>query len=243
MYKKIMKTIVMVGLVVLTFGSLPALAEDESPVSASADMAFLSQYVWRGMAFSDENIIVQPSVSVGYGGFGVNLWGSLDTDYADEDAVFYETDLTLSYDWSYDMISMGAGYIYYGTRDGDTQELYFTVGIDTILAPSITVYRDIDATDGWYINLGIGHSIPLTDDMSLDLAAGFGYTDIDSGSDLTDGSVSASVSIPVNEYVSITPSVSYTFGLTSDGKDYLEAGSVDGESDHFFGGITCSIAF
>lgn len=244
MYKKIMKTIVMVGLVALTLGSLPALAEDESPVSASGDMAALSQYVWRGYAFSDDSIVFQPSATITYGGFGFNLWGNLDTDYGD-DADFNETDMTLSYDWSYDTVSMGLGYIYYGLEGEDSQELYYTIGFDTILVPSLTIYRDIDAFEGWYISLGIGHSIAVTDDVALDLSGSIGYYDLDDVdySELHDASISASMTFAVNDYVSLTPALTYTFGLSSEAKDDIEAVSADGESDHFFGGITCSISF
>ena len=243
MFKKMIKTLVMVGLVALTFGLVPASAE-ESPVSGSADIGLFSQYVWRGYAFSDDSIIIQPSATISYGGFGVNLWGNLDTDYGD-DADFNETDMTLSYDWSYDTVSMGVGYIFYGLEGEDSQELYFTVGFDTILAPSITIYRDIDAFDGWYISLGVGHSIPLTDEVALDLSASLGYYDLDDVdySELHDGSISASITYAVNDYISITPSLAYTFGLSGDAKDDLEAVSADGESDHFIGGVTCSIAF
>ena len=244
MYKRILKTIVMAGLVALSFGSLPVLAEDESPVSASADVAFLSQYVWRGYAFSDDSIVIQPSATVSYKGFSMNLWGNLDTDYGD-DADFNETDLTFSYDWSYDTVSMGVGYIFYGLEGEDSMEVYYTIGFDTILAPSITIYRDIDAFEGWYISLGIGHSIALTDEVSLDLSGSVGYYDLDDVdySELHDGTIGASITFPVNDYISITPALTYTFGLSSAAKDDIEVVSADGESDHFYGGVTCSISF
>ena len=244
MYKKMIKTLVMVGLVALTFCSVPALAEDESPVSASADMAFLSQYVWRGFALSDSSIVVQPSATVSYKGFSVNLWGNFDTDYyATDEKDFNETDMTLSYDWSIDTVSMGVGYIYYALEGTDTQEFYFSVGLDTFLAPSLTIYRDFDEFEGWYVNLCIEHSIALSDDLALDLSASIGYVDADDYSEFHDGNISASMTFPVNDYISITPAVTYIFGLTSDSKDALEYGSADGESDHLIGGVTCSVAF
>lgn len=243
MYKKMMKALVIVGLVALTFGSVPAMAED-SPVSASGDMSILSQYVWRGYAFSDSSIVLQPSATVAYGGFGFNLWGNLDTDYGDN-ADFNEIDMTLSYDWSFDTVSMGVGYIYYGLENEDSAELYYTIGFDTILAPSITIYRDIDEFKGWYLSVGIGHSIALTDDVALDLSAAIGYYDLDDVdySELHDGTIGASVTFSVNDYISITPALTYTFGLSSGAKDDIEAISADGDSDHIFGGVTVSIAF
>ena len=107
MYKKLLKTLVMVGLVALTFGSLPASAEDDS-LSISADVGVFSQYIWRGYALSNESIVIQPSVTVGYEGFSLNVWGNYDTDYFDTGTDYNETDITLSYDWTYDIISFGA---------------------------------------------------------------------------------------------------------------------------------------
>jgi hypothetical protein len=240
MYKKMIKTLVMAGLAALTLGSVPALAEEDS-LSVSADVGVFSQYVWRGYALSDDSLIVQPSLTFAYGGFGLNFWGNYDSDYYGTGSDYNETDVTLSYDWSYDSVSMGLGYIYYDVDGGDTSEIYYTIGFDTVLAPSITVYRDIDAFEGWYVNLGIGHSIPVADDLALDLSAAIGYADYDGYSELHDGIVSASMTFPVTDSFSITPSLAYTFGLSSDAKDELE--DADGDSGHFVAGITGSYSF
>lgn len=243
MKKEVMKIIVMVGLVALTFGSAPAWADDESPVSASGDIAVFSEYIWRGYKLSEDTVLIQPSVSVAYGGLGFNLWGNLDMDeYGTNDSNFNETDMTLSYDWSFDTVSMGVGYIYYGIEGEDTQEAYFSIALDTVLAPSLTIYRDFDTFPGFYYSLGIGHSIPLGD-MSLDLSAAVGYYDVDyyDYSEFHDGSISASITIPVNDYISFTPVIAYSFALT----DESEADMADmfNDSDHIYGGITFSIAF
>jgi len=42
--------------------------------------AVMSQYVWRGYELSRNSIVIQPSMTVGYKGFSVNLWGNLDTN-------------------------------------------------------------------------------------------------------------------------------------------------------------------
>lgn len=247
MKKGLMKIIVLLGLTAVTFGSVPAFAEDESPVSASGDVTVASEYIWRGYKFSDDTVVIQPSLTVAYGGFAFNLWGNLDMDYYDpelneHDTSFNETDMTLSYDWSFDTVSMGVGYIYYALEGEDSQEAYLSIALDTILAPSLTIYRDFDTFPGFYYSLGIGHSIPIGD-MSLDLSAAIGYYDVDycDYSEFHDGSLSASMTFSINDYISFTPMVAYSFALTDDS----EADMMDewGDSDHFFGGITFSIAF
>ena len=49
------------------------------------------------------------------------------------------------------MLSAEAGYIYYALEgtDADTQEVFLTLGLDTFLSPSLTVYKDIDAYPSW----------------------------------------------------------------------------------------------
>jgi len=88
--------IILVGFFMLIFGSANVWAEEESP-TASADVAILSKYIWRGQELSHDSIVVQPSMTVSYMGFSGNLWGNLDTDQykSDEDHNWNETDLTL----------------------------------------------------------------------------------------------------------------------------------------------------
>ena len=77
MKKGIMITIVFIGLLTIALGAAPLWAEEEVP-TASADIAILSDYIWRGYAFSNDSIVIQPSATVCYKGFGFNLWGNLE---------------------------------------------------------------------------------------------------------------------------------------------------------------------
>lgn len=242
MYKKLFKTLVMVGFVVLTLGSLPSFADDD-PLSISADVGVFSQYVWRGYALSDESIVIQPSVTLAYNGLGLNVWGNFDTDYFDTGTDYNETDFTLSYDWSYEIIKMGVGYIYYDLENEDTREIYFTANIEGYLNPSITFYRDIDAAKGMYVNVGISHSYAVTSMYNLDLSASIGYYDLkdDSYSELHDGNITASMTLPINDNLSMTPSLSYIIGVSPKSKALIE--DYKGNSDHFVGGFTCTYSF
>jgi len=74
-----------------------------------------SAYVWRGMTFND-GLVVQPSVNVVSGGFGLNVWGNLDVDDYDDtlkSGEFSEVDLTLSYTHQAGPVAITAGYIEY----------------------------------------------------------------------------------------------------------------------------------
>ena len=243
---------------------VPAAAAEEEGPTASAEAAILSKYVWRGFELSDDSIVIQPSATVSYRGFGFNLWGNLDTDFAGssgaDDAELNETDWTLSYDTAVGPVSLGVGYIYYAL-DGirDSQEFYVSAGLDTLLAPTLTVYREVSHYPGWYVNLGISHSFGLPRDMSLDVAGSVAYYHYDDDSfkevddDLNptndtysnfhDGLVSVGLTIPINEYFAVTPGVSYSFPLTDEADNFITASSFSDDSDFFYGGVTISFAF
>ncbi len=134
-----------------------------------------------------------------------------------------------------EQVGYGVGYIYYGLEGlQDEQEVYVKVSYDTLLSPTLTIYRDFAHTLGWYVLAGVSHSVPITEKINLDLGATASYISYDSGevtvpnttdtySGFHDGMVSASVTVPVVEYISVTPSISYSFPLSSDAKDVLKA--------------------
>ena len=222
---RFMKRIVTLLTLTMSLWSLCAIgvyaAETEKP-TASADISVLSKHIWRGYELSDDSIVVQPSVTVGYKGFSMNLWANLDTAYddmdplTDDDADWTETDFTFSYDKSFGLFSVGGGFIYYALTGADTKELYLRVGFDVPLSPSITVYKDIAEYNGYYVNMGVSHSFALPRDMSLDLSGGIGYyysTDdefVEFNDQLAattnkyrsihDGVLSASLVIPLDKY-------------------------------------------
>jgi hypothetical protein len=239
-------------------------AEEEERPSASAEVAVLTKYVWRGFELSNDSIVVQPSATVSYKGFGFNLWGNLDTDFdgpsGADDSQLNETDWTLSYDTAVGPVNLGVGYIYYAL-DGadDSQEFYVSLGLDMLLTPTLTVYREVSHYPGWYLNLGISHSFELPRGMTLDLAGSVGYYHYDDDafkevddnlnptsdtySNLHEGLVSVALTIPINDYFSVSPGVSYSFPLTDDADNFITASSFSNDSDFVFGGVTVSFAF
>ncbi len=230
---------------IMAAGIPAAMAEEEVP-SADASVAFLSQYIWRGFEQSKDSLVIQPSLSVGYKGFGANLWASLDTNYYPTDSVsWYETDFTLSYDGAYEKLGYGVGWIYYSVLGSDTQEWYGTLSYDILLAPSFTIYYDTDAFAGaWYANLSFGHSFTIAENYSLDLGLAFGYLDDNDGyAEFHDGNLSASMSFPVGEYLAITPEIYWSFPLTSEAGDYIKNEDLSNDDNFVYGGVSLSFAF
>lgn len=237
---------------------------DEDRPTLSADAAFMSQYVWRGYGYSKDSLVIQPSVTAGYKGFSMLIWGNLDTDYAFEpykgEAKWNETDLAIYYGHSFGMVGLEAGFVYYALEGmDDSKEFFLSVGLDAILAPTLTVYREISKYQGWYIALGLGHSFELPYDMLLNLAGTFGYyysnndNMMEYNSDLMptenrfsglhDGLLSVGLTIPFWKYFTVTPSMSYAFPLSHQADNELQALSLDGKANHLFGGVTLSMAF
>lgn len=252
------------GLVCLAATAGQVKAEEEKP-TADLTVSALSQYIWRGQELSQDSVVIQPSMTVEYKGFGFNLWGNLDTDYYDSEAdtnAWNETDMTLTYSRSFGQVGATAGYIYYGL-DGldDSQEVFLSLGLDCFLSPTVTVYREFSHYPSWYITAGISHSFALSRDMSLDLGFqasylisddvdAYGEVDADGNvtgkfSDFHDGTISAALNIPVAEYVTFTPQVYWTFAVSDDASDEMEmVRSIDGnDHDFVYGGVSVSFAF
>lgn len=247
-------------------------AEEEKPTASLAVMA-MSKYVWRGFELSKDSIVLQPSMTVAYKGFSANVWGNEDTDVFVASAEgadtnnWTETDLTLAYDWTVGPVGLTAGYIYYSLIGLDSQEVFGRATLHTLLTPTLTVYRDYDHFTGWYATLGVSHSLPLTKEIGLTLGAQAGYLAAEDASSYPeyngvgtatteaysgfhDGVLSASVAMPVAEYITVTPMVMYSFPLTGDAGDLIESWSQDvlngnstGNDDFIYGGVTVSMAF
>ena len=239
----------------------PAAAEASKP-TAAVDMGVFSQYIWRGFEQSYNSVVIQPSVTLGYEGFSFNVWGNMDTDLHTRgsdtsESKYTETDFTLSYAKTLGMFKLSGGYIYYALTLAtyDSQEVFASVGLDTILSPTLTVYREIAHSPAWYFNLGISHSQPIYEKITLDLAAsaGYYYSDTDNMVEVNDpeskyrefnnGLVSAGLTIPFGEYFSVKPMIAYSFPLSGNANDYITSVSISNNSSFFYGGVTLSMAF
>jgi hypothetical protein len=208
-------------------------------VTGSVSFAGLNKYIFRGAEISARSVVLEPSVTINYKGFSLNVWGNIDTDqHATQVFVpgkdgsgeghksFNETDLTLSYTYNIDKLALTGGYIYYGTEYAQqTQELYVSTTYDMIAHPTISIYRDIDANPGWYVNLSVSQSLPVAKmpngDMTVDLGASFGYYNISSltpanktYSALHDGMVKVGLTVPVAKNVVVQPITQYWFPLS-----------------------------
>ena len=287
---KIKTIIFLLTLVLTTLPMLSWAAEESKPaeqvpaedkVNGEVAASVLSAYIWRGQELTRHSIVIQPSMTVGYKGFNANVWGNLDTDpYSAADGEyasnFTETDVTLSYTNKFGIISAGVGYIYYSlsaaTPGGpdlmDSQEVFVTLGLDTILAPTLTVYKEIDHYHQWYATLGVSHTFALHEMIGLKLAAQASYLksedettypEFDSNSVATtdkfnnfhDATVTISLPVTATKNVTITPLLTYVFPLSNDARYEMRARGLQGtlnpadkdSSSFLYGGVNLSFAF
>jgi hypothetical protein len=254
--------------------------QEEDKVTGEIDLSALSAYIWRGQELSRDSVVVQPAVTVSYKGFSLNVWGNLDTKpYSAADnkyaANYTETDYTISYSRKFGILQVIPGYIYYGlgapyaggTAPLDSQELFLTLGLDTILSPTLTAYKEIDHYHQWYFLLGVSHVFEFNKIISLKLAASASYllsTDettyakydsnslptTDKYNNFHDGTASVSLPIVVYKTLSLTPIISYVFPLCDDARYEMKARGLQGaanpsdrDSSYLYGGVILSYTF
>lgn len=290
--KKNIKRIMVMALLALVLTSMPMAVraaeepkpaekkQEEAKVTGEVAASVLSAYIWRGQELTRHSVVIQPSATVNYRGFTANVWGNLDTrayGAAGEKhgSNFTETDVTLSYARKFGIVQAGAGYIYYGLAAAapggpdllDSQEIFVSLGLDTILAPTLTVYKEIDHYHQWYATLGISHTFALHEKIGLKLAGSVSYlksedeatyAKYDSNSLATtdkfnnfhDGVVSLSLPVAVTGNLTITPTASCVFPLSDDAKYEMRARGLKGtanpsdrDSYYLYGGVTLSLTF
>jgi len=255
--------------------------QEEDKVTGEVAASVLSAYIWRGQELTRHSVVIQPSITASYKGFTANVWGNLDTrPYGAADqkysSNFTETDVTLSYSRKFGIVQAGAGYIYYGLAAAapggadmlDAQELFVTLGLDTILSPTLTVYKEIDHYRQWYATLGVSHTFALHEKIGLKLSALASYllsTDettyakynsdslptTDKYNNFHDGTVAVSLPIAVYKTLSVIPTISYVFPLCDDARYEMRARGLQGaaipsdkESSSFlYGGVILSYTF
>jgi hypothetical protein len=255
-------------------------APEEDKVTGEAAVSFLSAYIWRGQELTRHSIVVQPSATLAYKGVSLNVWGNIDTrPYAAGDekygANYTETDITLSYSRKVGPVTVGAGYIYYGLAAAyaggpdylDSQELFVTVSVDTLLSPTLTVFKEIDHYHQWYATLGISHTFALHEKVGLKLAGQISYlksedettypkydanslATADKFNNFHEAMLTVSLPVAVTKNLTVTPLLTYVFPLSEDARYEMRGRGLKGTADpsdrdstYLYGGVTLSFAF
>ena len=240
-----MKKGLLVGLMAVLF-MCGINGQDSYGADASLGMTANSAYVWRGITFND-GFVLQPSLDVAKGGFGVNVWGNMDIDDYDDtldNGQFSEIDLTLSYGFTLNMVEMSVGYIEYLYPNAElpaAREVYLTCGISPVKGLSLgaAVYYEIDEIEDFYAALSASYGLSLADNLGVEAGVSVGYIgeDYSAGgeSGLNDITTYVSATYTVMENLDVTAAVYYV--------DTLDEDVLPEPDTNTFGGLTASYAF
>jgi len=158
-------------------GSLPVLA-----VNGKVGLEARSAYVWRGITRT-EGVVLDPVVDVKMGGFTFGFWGNVNLEEyneIDDQGLFTESDITLSYDIDIDTAIIGLGYIEYLYTMGreDTREVFASmrgpVFSDNLFA-GIKIFYDFGVMKDFYVTADLNYIFKIVDSLKGDVGASVGY--------------------------------------------------------------------
>ena len=246
-----MKKVLVMG--ILAMAMVLGFIQSASAADATVAMDLNSAYVWRGITFND-GLVLQPSIDVSKGGFGLNVWGNMDLDDYDnslESGEFSEIDLTLSYAFDLEPVGVTIGlieYLFPGTDEDEdqiegTREIFLSLGMDLFegLGAGLDIYYDFDEVEEYYISLSLGYSVALSETTSLDFGAAAGYAgeeyDADGADDagFHDYLLSIGLSYAATESLSMGASINYTNSFDDD--------MLPDQDTDFFGGVSIAYTF
>ncbi|MBV1889361.1 MAG: TorF family putative porin [Proteobacteria bacterium] len=177
-----------VSLGVITFSAfvlspLPVQAEmDNLGVDVSANVGFVSEYSFRGIAQSDEGPALQGGFDLSHdSGLYAGVWGS-NVDFNDGDEASLELDVYAGYGSDFHGLSYDLGVIYYAypgansSLNYDFWEGYLALGYDfDVFSTSASVNYSPeyfgDSGDALYYSLGV--DVPLPADVTLSGHVGY----------------------------------------------------------------------
>ena len=252
------KRIIFIVLITFLIIASPARAEGlldklDIKLDVSGSIDYYSMYVWRGFTL-DKDPVIQPGVSISAWGFTYSFWSSWDVRNNDENTSD-EIDHTFDYTRELnELISLSLGHTYYDFPKTGLYSREFYIGfslskipgLDLPIETGLTYFHDYGdeskgGGDGDYLSINASYSYNLIKDigMTMDFGLHWGYNHelfiAGSGSDL---GLSFGFTIPLNDNISVSPSVSYTavFGDLDDSSD-------GAQSDRVYGGISLAWAF
>lgn len=208
-------------------------AEKEWSLTASFDV--YSEYIFRGLDLSDDDLMLSPALSFSWKGFTAYYWGALNDSDVPRNRWYEETDLGIEYGFDVldGKLSLTGGALWYLYLDGlsgsDTVELYAKATLNTLLSPTAALYWDIDEFHGGYGTVGISHSFDLSKalglkegmalsiDPSAQLGFDFGYNNraTQSNVDLNDLLFGITIPFQINENFTIRGSFLTSIALSS----------------------------
>ena len=190
----------------------PPAEEKEWSVTVGFDL--WSEYIFRGVDLSGNDVMLNPSLSLSWKGFTAYYWGAYNDADSGGNKWYEEADLGVEYSHSFldEKLTLTGGYLYYWYPDGksgaDTHELYGKATVNVLLSPYVALYYDIDEIRGGYLSFGVSHSFDigsklglpegqsLSIDPSAQLSLDLGYNSSASDSDVQFNDLLLGIKVP-----------------------------------------------
>jgi hypothetical protein len=193
-----MKRANVLGAVLVVAGLVATAVPAAAQVTGGADVGLFSDYVWRGITYTNK-FVIQPDAYLtfptGPATFTAGGWFNIEPgqyDGADDisesggessfDVAEFDWWGEFNYPYQTANFTLGAtGYIYPNdagfTKDANTVEIYGKVGLSVPLNPKLAVWYDVDKIKGAYFEGSISHSIqPKDQPFSVTLGALAGFS-------------------------------------------------------------------
>jgi hypothetical protein len=193
-----MKRANVLGAVLVVAGLVATAVPAAAQVTVGADVGLFSDYVWRGITYTNK-FVIQPDAYLtfptGPATFTAGGWFNIEPgqyDGADDisesggessfDVAEFDWWGEFNYPYQTANFTLGAtGYIYPNdagfTKDANTVEIYGKVGLSVPLNPKLAVWYDVDKIKGAYFEGSISHSIqPKDQPFSVTLGALAGFS-------------------------------------------------------------------
>jgi uncharacterized protein (TIGR02001 family) len=164
----------------LVMGLAVAAQAQDKKLNLSATATFTTDYIFRGVSFSDENPAVQPSINATYGMFYAGMWGS---NWAGGDNIEIDYYAGIMPKWKNFTFDIGGLYYTYpGANSIDYFELKtgvkwsggnWTLGVTNYWSPDVNqTLGEGNATEG---SIGYAFQSKLFNFFSPSISGGFGY--------------------------------------------------------------------
>ena len=175
----------LVSLLALLGLSINAASAEATNINGNMGTKYSSDYHRRGQLVSEEAIQAQVGFNVGLG--AVDVFGDFFTNQSTASNSADNDELTFGLGTSLLEDKLNAYIGVYNTDNtsaGDNLEAFASIGVDTFLSPSFSVYRDTD--ESLYTFEGqVSYDLDL-DIVNLELAGMLGNTDLTTTNDSTD---------------------------------------------------------
>lgn len=194
-------------LATLTGSIINAALAQEAKLQGDAGLGFSSDVFFRGQTVSQEALSAKLGLDFVLAGFNsfVDFSTSQSMEVGDDK---YDISAGMTASLFGDSLSIAGGLLHYELEAGPSELEAFVSGtFDTLLSPSVSVYRNLDESLYTYA-FSVGHSFDL-DLVSLGLSAGAGLTDLTANDGVEYYEISATASRSITDSATAFANVSY----------------------------------